>query len=118
MKLIRVQSPDGTKRVELAKDSTVSQLYEKVFKEFSIDASRFHEWGIFADRNKTSQLSNSKRTHIHDLVSHGDMIYLMPAVAGASANASNDLANVQEDDVDVELAKQDGKIKRERDEQL
>lgn len=112
--MIRVQSPDGTKRVELTKES-LAGLYEKVFKEFKIDASLVKEWSLYLDRNRSNHIPNTKNTPANEVVSHGDMIYLLQETTQKTESIGQ---HVEEDDVDKELIKQDGKISRGRDEQL
>ncbi len=112
-----MQSPEGTKRIELPKDTFLAHLYERVYAEFKIDPSRHAEWSLFADRNKQAHIPNSKRTLLNSVVAHGDMIYLMPSATNQS-QTQQDLSRIEEDEVDLELAKQDGKITRGRDEQL
>ncbi len=112
--MIRVQSPDGTKRVELTKES-LAGLYEKVFKEFKIETAQANEWILYFDRNRTNQIPNTKNTPANEVVNHGDMIYLFQETAQKTETIGQ---HVEEDDVDKELIKQDGKISRGRDEQL
>ena len=114
--LIRVQSPDGTKRIELPKDDVLAHLYERVYREFKIDPTHFAEWSLFSDRNKSVHVPNSRNTRLHDVVSHGDILFLMPC--GAPTQTQVDYSHIEEDQVDLDLAKQHGKISRERDEQL
>ncbi len=115
-----MQSPEGTKRIELPKDTFLGNLYDKVYAEFKIDGSHHVEWSLFTDRNKQAQIPNSKRTPLTSVVNHGDMIYLMPSAANQAAQnqVASDLSRIEEDEVDLELAKQHGKITRDRDEQL
>ncbi len=112
--MIRVQSPFGTKRIEITNDS-LSALYDKVVTEFNIE-SKTH-WRLYSDRNKNNLLPNTRNTNAKDLLSHGEMIFLFPV---ESSTTSEEVSNASciEDDVDIELAKQDGKIQRGRDEQL
>ena len=114
-KLIRVQSAEGTKRVEITNE-TLSQLYEKVFKEFKIGAENESGWCLFADREKQNRLQNSKNTLANHLISHGDLIYLFKTAEEKQPVELN--TNVEEDDIDIYLDKQSGVIKREKDELL
>lgn len=104
------------------KTDTLSVLYEKAFKLFSIDPSLKTEYGLFADRTRKTRLLDSHTIRVGDTWSNGDFIYLLP-----DANASSGSENGQrqepfeageEDQVDLDLVKLDGKIHRERDEQL
>lgn len=112
--MIRVQSPDGTKRVEVSKEN-LAALYEKIFKEFKIEGTQVNEWSLYLDRNRSSHIPNTKNTPVTEVISHGDMIYLLPETTGKIETIGQ---HVEEDDVDKELIKQDGKINRGRDEQL
>jgi hypothetical protein len=94
-------------------------MYEKVFDQFDIDRSRVNEWGLFSDRNKSIHIPNSKNTRLGQVVAHGDMIYLLPSSSQSLTNPNAiDMSKFEEDEVDIELAKQDGRIHRKRDEQL
>ncbi|CAF0951552.1 unnamed protein product [Brachionus calyciflorus] len=112
--IIRVQSPEGTKRVDVYESDTLSSLYDKIHHEFDIDESRRNEWTLYSDRNKNLPISHSKSTRALEIVSHGDIIYLFQS----APIANPDLDHGEEDDVDAELAKQDGLISRDRDPQL
>jgi len=93
----------------------LSTLYDKVIAEFKIENKT--QWRLYSDRNRNNLLPNTRNTNAKDLLSHGEMIFLFPV---ESSNTSKDLSseNCVEDDVDIELTKQDGKIQRGRDEQL
>lgn len=112
--LIRVQSPEGTKRIEVNKES-LSSLYDKIIKEFNIDSSKINEWGLYLDRNRSNHIPNTKNTQASEIISYGDMIYLLPVQSQKNQQTSVD---VEEDEVDKELQKLDGKISRNRDEQM
>ncbi|XP_071501994.1 nuclear protein localization protein 4 homolog [Diadema antillarum] len=88
---------------------------------------------LYRGRNKTDQLKASSKITLKSLnIKHGDMLYLVATnvqddgVAGSSSqgNASDGhssqapLSAVTEDEVDQFLSKQNGKIHRQRDEQL
>ncbi|XP_055902406.1 nuclear protein localization protein 4 homolog [Eupeodes corollae] len=132
--LIRVQSPEGIKRFEIGMDTTIKDLYETIQKSMGIDA----EFGLFKERNFTKELSsNLSQTISLFNFNHGDMIYLKPMAGttrrsststppqtfndGNNSNATlNPKKNVEikEDDVDLTLAKEDGRIQRGRDSKL
>lgn len=114
--LLRVQSPDGTKRIQISNES-LEQLYVNVFNEFGIIGEHCDKWGIFKDREKHNRLANSKRTRAMEVCSHGDMIYLLQVNKN---NVSSDVTDTVcvEDEVDNILDKQDGLIKRDKDEML
>ncbi|XP_044759082.1 nuclear protein localization protein 4 homolog isoform X2 [Coccinella septempunctata] len=146
--LLRIQSPEGTKRVEVSGSDTTSNLYEKVHDVFDLNSFAF---ALYKERNQKHEITSSKSSTVryHGL-RHGDMIYLVPINGallfstssnnsnesgepvvpqtsatstssvrpGSAASSSKSLSNIQEDDVDVQLSKIDGKIKRKRDEKL
>lgn len=110
-----MQSPDGTKRIEISNES-LEQLYSNVFKEFRIVDEHCDSWGLFKDREQTNRLPNSKRTRAMEYLSHGEMIYLLQANKNVSSAVTDTVCI--EDEVDNILDKQDGLIKREKDEML
>lgn len=113
--LVRVQSPDGTKRVEVGEESLES-LYGHVFEEFKISPEKFDNWSLFTDREKQNRLPNSFKTPARSVVSHGDMIYLLQA-AGNVTQAISETPCV-EDEIDIALDKKDGLIHRKKDDLL
>ena len=117
-KLVRVQSPDGTKRIEVNSSEQVSTLYQKVMKEFTIDPSRHSEWFLYLDRNKDNLLKPGSSSAVGQMVKHGDLIYLFQATFASESTNTSEPVSVEEDEVDQILAKQDGKIIRGPDEQL
>ena len=119
-KLVRVQSADGTKRIEVNSNEQVASLYQKTLNEFKIDASRRDEWALFLDRNREKPIKAGSGL-VGQLVKHGDIIYLFQSQFGVSSEQSMAPTvdpNVEEDEIDQILARQDGKIVRGRDEQL
>jgi hemolysin-activating ACP:hemolysin acyltransferase len=113
--LVRVQSPDGTKRVEVFNE-TLSQLYENVFNQFKIQPEQFSSWSLFTDRNRQNRIPNSAKTPAQKAISHGDMVYLLQATDNVT-QAPTEVVCV-EDEIDVALGKQDGLIYRNKDELL
>ncbi|XP_022916335.1 nuclear protein localization protein 4 homolog isoform X2 [Onthophagus taurus] len=133
--MLRVQSADGTKRIEVSSSSLTCQLYEQVYQSFGLNS---YDFALYKERNRKDEIISSKSKTVRSLgVKHGDMIYLTPIPAGEpdaydrapsssgfsvvsrpssgnlTQNRSN--SNIQEDDVDVQLSKLDGKIERKRD---
>lgn len=113
--LVRVQSPDGTKRVEVCNE-TLSQLYENVFAQFKIQPEQFPSWSLFMDRNRQNRIPENPKTPAQDFIRHGDMVYLLQAI-GNVTQAPTETTCV-EDAIDVALDKQDGLIYRQKDELL
>ena len=57
--------------------------------------------------------------HVKEVISHGDMIYLLPtALSNDKPGSYAGTEAGEEDEVDLYLLKQDGLITRQRDEQL
>jgi hypothetical protein len=115
-KLIRVESPDGTKRIEL-NNETLKQLYIKVLNEFKLSSNNQIEWNLYLDRSKSNHLPNADHINVGEVISHGDMIYLLPTIINSESETKSN-QQVEEDEVDLILNKQNGLINRDRDEQL
>uniref|UniRef100_A0A6P7FF04 Nuclear protein localization protein 4 homolog n=1 Tax=Diabrotica virgifera virgifera TaxID=50390 RepID=A0A6P7FF04_DIAVI len=145
--LLRVQSPEGTKRVEISASSTTCQLFETVHDAFELNSFAF---ALYKEKNKKSEIPSSKSKTVLSLgLRHGDMIYLAPvngavlfsnnspsgepvddATPSTSAMPSTSAtsysknrirsgsANIKEDEVDLQLMKIDGKVQRNRDDKL
>ncbi|XP_034487130.1 nuclear protein localization protein 4 homolog isoform X1 [Drosophila innubila] len=134
--LIRVQSAEGIKRIEISPKSNLKQLYDIVQNSLNADG-----FGLFLERNFATELHASVSKLVGTSLKHGDMVYLKQ-IAGtssrrASTTAMENLAfnsvtkqsgdkisnarpsnNIIEDEVDQQLFKSDGTIKRERDTKL
>ncbi|XP_066137854.1 nuclear protein localization protein 4 homolog isoform X1 [Euwallacea fornicatus] len=146
--LLRVQSSEGTKRIEISPSSTTCQLFEAINDAFNLNSFAF---ALYKQINKKGEISSSKTRTLGNLgVKHGDMIYLSPlngsvlfnshtpggeriSQAGPSTSsapnrssvtvtANQPLAtvksNIKEDEVDQILYKLDGRIERTRDDKL
>lgn len=124
MQLIRVQSPEGVKRIESQHDSTHT-LYSKVLKEFGIEPSS-NAWSLYLDRNRSKLLPRANSKSVASVLKHGDLIYLLPeavphsdAMEGIQKGGEQVAApTVELDEVDKILSKADGRVIRKRDEQL
>lgn len=136
--LIRVQSPDGQKRIEIQTKSTTKDLFEAVQKSMPAESG----FGLFRERNFTSELTPSRSQSIKSInLKHGDMLYLkqIAGTSKASTSTANATASVPEfpphtsnsismastsnggcveDNIDLILAKTDGRIQRGRDTKL
>lgn len=54
LQLLRVQSPEGTKRVEIEQSATLRELYEAVHDAFQLEAYSF---SLFKERTDTHEVS-------------------------------------------------------------
>ncbi|KAK6643250.1 hypothetical protein RUM43_004755 [Polyplax serrata] len=140
--ILRIQSPEGTKRIEIDKSETTITLYERVHDVFNLTGYRFV---LYKEKGHKGELVSSKsKTLVSCGLKHGDMIYMTPsngtlmrsAEAGSSeSNTTNRSSTpgtsgsatskirvgslqIEEDEVDLILWKQDGKIQRQKDEKL
>ncbi|XP_040355758.1 nuclear protein localization protein 4 homolog isoform X1 [Ixodes scapularis] len=140
--ILRVQSPDGTKRVECDSSDSTALLYDKIQSAFNLPS--VFCFAIYKCRDKSKPIPSQERKHLSVYsLKHGDMLYLvytdrltsdgekstnqnqigtkqsdsaMPAQAAAAAGPPT--SGVVEDEVDVFLSKQSGLIDRPRDEKL
>ncbi|KAF7280486.1 hypothetical protein GWI33_005827 [Rhynchophorus ferrugineus] len=141
--LLRIQSPEGTKRIEISSSSTTCQLFEAIYETFNLNSFGF---ALYKQRNRKDEISSSKTKSLKTVgLKHGDMIYLCPlngsvlfatntpagepvSEAGPSTSSgvgtsSNKVLAVQksfikEDEVDQLLYKMDGRIERKKDDKL
>ncbi|KAI5623454.1 nuclear protein localization protein 4-like [Silurus asotus] len=133
--IIRVQSPDGMKKISSTKRETSAAFLKKVAKEFGFNSNGF---SLYLNRNKTGEIPSQNKALIMFKIKHGDMLFLFPSSAGSSSenmdtaqpqsslssssssslSRSQSALQFQEDEIDQYLAKQDGKIYRNRDPQL
>ncbi|XP_075231078.1 nuclear protein localization 4 isoform X1 [Lycorma delicatula] len=145
---VRVQSSEGTKRIELHPSDSIVKLFEKVHDAFGLPGFAF---ALFRERNNQGELVSSRSKSISSSgLRHGDMIYLAPLNGAllwenprpstsssregsyslpqaADNRSSSSIARqsrqstgslVVEDEIDQVLWKQDGKVQRKRDEKL
>uniref|UniRef100_A0A3Q2GY98 NPL4 homolog, ubiquitin recognition factor n=1 Tax=Equus caballus TaxID=9796 RepID=A0A3Q2GY98_HORSE len=124
--IVRVQSPDGVKRITATKRETAATFLKKVAKEFGFQNNGF---SVYINRNKTGEITASSNKSLNLLkIKHGDLLFLFPSsLAGPSSEMETSTPpgfkafgapNVVEDEIDQYLSKQDGKIYRSRDPQL
>ncbi|XP_025206801.1 nuclear protein localization protein 4 homolog [Melanaphis sacchari] len=74
--VLRVESPDGTKRVQVSLTESSYNLFEKVYNAFSLTNYGFT---LFNDRNRKNEIKSSKSVYLSSLnLKHGDKIYLCP----------------------------------------
>ncbi|KAL7055761.1 hypothetical protein AAHC03_022652 [Spirometra sp. Aus1] len=123
--ILRVQSSDGTKRVEVSETDYISTLFDRTAKEFQLN--RDDEWYLSRTRQISDAFKPKSRTQIRSAqLRNGDMLYLLKtpkAVTTADDTASiapprHPTNTIQEDEVDVILAAKDGRIMRNRSEQF
>uniref|UniRef100_A0A8C5B575 NPL4 homolog, ubiquitin recognition factor n=1 Tax=Gadus morhua TaxID=8049 RepID=A0A8C5B575_GADMO len=116
----------GMKKVPSTKRETAAGFIKQVAKEFGFNSNGF---SIYQNRNKTGEIDSKTSKSLSILkIKHGDMLYLYPSgsvgvpaevMDTAAAHSSTSLPSTSfEDSIDQYLAKQDGKIYRNRDAQL
>ncbi|XP_027885835.1 nuclear protein localization protein 4 homolog [Xiphophorus couchianus] len=145
--IIRVQSPDGMKKIPSTKRETAATFLKKVAKEFGFNSNGF---SVYINRNKTGEVLSQNKSLNLLKIKHGDMLFLFPSASSSSSSGevmdtatphtssslpsisssfsssssssliprSSSAPQVQEDQIDQYLAKQDGKIYRNKDPQL
>nr|CAB3264426.1 nuclear protein localization protein 4 homolog [Phallusia mammillata] len=112
--IIRIQSSDGTKRIELSNNDTVATLFKRVEDMFQLKDS---SWQLYQDRNKKGLLKNVRQKLKAAKLNHGDMLYLVSsngASSRPSSSQSQESQNVVEDPIDLQLWKEDGRIKQSK----
>uniref|UniRef100_A0A674JQ48 Nuclear protein localization protein 4 homolog n=1 Tax=Terrapene triunguis TaxID=2587831 RepID=A0A674JQ48_9SAUR len=110
------------------KRETVATFLKKVAKEFGF---RNNGFSVYVNRNRTGEITASQNKSLHLLkIKHGDMLFLFPSSPAGSSSENMDTSISQgllrplgvppvvEDEIDQYLIKQDGKIYRNRDQQL
>uniref|UniRef100_A0A671RTV0 Nuclear protein localization protein 4 homolog n=1 Tax=Sinocyclocheilus anshuiensis TaxID=1608454 RepID=A0A671RTV0_9TELE len=80
--IIRVQSPEGMKKIASTKRETAAAFLEKVAKEFGLSSNGF---SIYLNRNKTGEILSQNKTLSLLKIKHGDMLFLFPSSAGPSS---------------------------------
>uniref|UniRef100_A0A672ZZX9 Nuclear protein localization protein 4 homolog n=1 Tax=Sphaeramia orbicularis TaxID=375764 RepID=A0A672ZZX9_9TELE len=112
------------KKILSTKRETAAAFLKKVAKEFGFNSNGF---SVYLNRNKTGEILSQNKTLSLLKIKHGDMLFLFPSGSSgspgevmdtATPHSSSSLPSVQEDEIDQYLAKQDGKIYRNRDPQL
>ncbi|CAH1116427.1 unnamed protein product [Phaedon cochleariae] len=85
--MLRVQSPEGTKRVEVSLSSSTCQLFEAVHDTFKLNSFAFE---LYREKNKKNEITSSKSKTLHTIgIRHGDMIYLTPVNGSVLFNTDN-----------------------------
>uniref|UniRef100_A0A8C9S5Z6 Nuclear protein localization protein 4 homolog n=1 Tax=Scleropages formosus TaxID=113540 RepID=A0A8C9S5Z6_SCLFO len=101
--IVRVQSPEGMKKILSTKRETAAAFLKKVAKEFGFNSNGF---SVYLNRNKTGEI-----------LSQNKALSLLK-INSSSSLPSSSAPQILEDEIDQYLAKQDGKIYRNRDPQL
>ncbi|VVC90072.1 unnamed protein product [Leptidea sinapis] len=143
---LRVQSSEGTSRIEILDTDNTAKLYERVYETLNLNTYTF---ALHKDRSHKEEIISSKSGLVRDYgLHHGDMLYLSPvngavlfdqqststeslkpalaAEAGPSTSSMSTPSssglrkkNVpQEDEVDLQLYQMSGNIQRQRDDKL
>uniref|UniRef100_A0A8C9NIY0 Nuclear protein localization protein 4 homolog n=1 Tax=Serinus canaria TaxID=9135 RepID=A0A8C9NIY0_SERCA len=117
----------GLKRITATKRETVGTFLKKVAKEFGF---RNNGFSVYTNRNRTGEITAAQNKSLNLLkIKHGDMLFLYPSSPAGSSSETMDTSvsqnsrpggapQVVEDEIDQYLIKQDGKIYRNRDQQL
>ncbi|XP_064423527.1 nuclear protein localization protein 4 homolog [Latimeria chalumnae] len=127
--IIRVQSPEGVKRISATKREMAATFLKKVAKEFGF---RNNGFSVYLNRNKTGEITATPNKSLNVLkIKHGDMLFLFPScLPGPSSEVMDTAApqttyqaqgasqQVEDDEIDQYLCKQEGKIYRNKDPQL
>lgn len=80
LKVLRVQSPDGTKRIEVSPTDSTLRLYEAVRDAFSLPGYLF---ALYKERGRKQEVVSSRSRAIASSgFSHGDLIYMAPINGG------------------------------------
>ncbi|XP_055539071.1 nuclear protein localization protein 4 homolog isoform X2 [Wyeomyia smithii] len=85
--VLRIQSSDGTKRIEIPENGTLRDLYELVHSGFSFDDYGF---ALFKERNCSKEIVSSRSQTVKgNGLKHGDMIFLKN-IAGPSTSKGHE----------------------------
>nr|XP_027205548.1 nuclear protein localization protein 4 homolog [Dermatophagoides pteronyssinus] len=124
--IIRLQSPQGNKRIECDSYDSTSELYYKSQKAYDIDD--IFGFKLFKDAQFTQPILMHERKSLQDFnLKHGDLIHLKITVNNSLSNGNDsttlsklfNVSNSKEiDSVDTILMKRDGLIERKMDANL
>eukprot|EP01137_Pigoraptor_chileana_P006186 Opistho-2@50248 len=117
MTLLRIRSREKTERVEVPNDANVGALLAKVATSFGIPED---QWRLSVKPNGEDVVNACPRAEklVALNIKHGDMLFLETAAranGSASAASLGEEKTVVEDDVDKQLQKLDGTIRRGKD---
>uniref|UniRef100_A0A0A9WVS7 Nuclear protein localization protein 4 n=1 Tax=Lygus hesperus TaxID=30085 RepID=A0A0A9WVS7_LYGHE len=72
--VLRVQTPEGTKRIDVCPGDSIKSVYDKVFNAFSL---RTYNFTLYKNRNNKDEVVSSKKTTVASKdLKHGDVLYL------------------------------------------
>lgn len=115
--VIRVQSKDGTKRIQVPSGSQPKLLYQQVVSELKPATD---SWVLCRSRDGGDEIRKKSSESLKAIgVKHGDMLYLKEDGQSTSKMEAAALVDwVFEDEIDVKLSNDDGLITRKKDAQL
>ncbi|VDD76595.1 unnamed protein product [Mesocestoides corti] len=122
--IIRVQSEDGTKRINVSESDTVIKLFELAADAFKLDLNS--DWLLSKSRNSTDALRRSTRGHIKSTkLKNGDMLYVIKQSSSSQTRTTDQelqpnstptqgitTVAIKEDEVDSIIDAMDGRITR------
>lgn len=93
---LRVQSSEGTARVELLDTDATAALFERVHAALNLSTFGF---ALHKDRQRREEIASSKSRRLRDYgLQHGDMLYLSPvngAVLFDQPSTSAEVSNIK-----------------------
>lgn len=76
LQMLRVQSPEGTSRIEVFDTDVTARLYERVFEDLNLSTIGF---ALHRDRQRKEEILSSKSRQLRECgLKHGDMLYVSP----------------------------------------
>ena len=63
------------------------------------------DWNLYLDRAKQNHLPNAGHINVSEVISHGDMIYLLPTMLTSGQEQATRQEKFEEDEVDLYLSK-------------
>lgn len=76
VQILRVQSPEGTTRVEMQDTDVTAQLFERVYESLHLNTFAFV---LHKDRQRKEEITSSKSRRLCEYgLQHGDLLYLNP----------------------------------------
>ncbi|XP_014665773.1 PREDICTED: nuclear protein localization protein 4 homolog [Priapulus caudatus] len=108
--IIRVQSCEGTKRIQTTKSESTDKFLEKVCAAFNLASSQYR---LYTDREKTKEIKQTAKpiSTFKYKLKHGDLLSLVVLDSPRPPGGDKGMP-VIEDEIDVFLNKQDGKVDR------